>query len=572
MKNRTAHLQKRWLMVVPLVYLSLFPLLSHLGGLDARADRFSGSADANRQEGDLLECARGSLKGEFGALADTLNAYYVGEYPDIWCRKGHIEDRTKAWIDVLKSARAEGLDPERYWPPRLQALFDRVDAGEEGAAAKLEVFLTAYTLRYLREVSSGRIDPREEDIPWYTQRESLPLMAVLTEMSRTGASGIRRLAAELPPPHRQYRDLRRALRRYREIEEAGGWLPVPGGEVLEPGERAPPARIRRLEERLAAEGFVPPRRESTARDSAALSGDLSRILGRFQALRGAEDDGVLGPRTLRELNVSVDERIRLIELNMERWRWMPRSLETKYILVNTAAFLLEGWNHGRRELEMKVIAGKTEWPTPAFSDRITAVIFNPEWNVPESIATREIAPEMLEDGDYVEENNMVVIDPETDDVIDPDDVDWEEAAAGHLKVRIRQRSGPGNPLGRVKFLFPNTFSVYLHDTPEKSLFDRTNRALSHGCIRVGRSLDLAFFVLESSPEWPRERIENAFAGDDRTQVNPEDGVPVYILYWTAFVNDAGEIEFRRDRYGIDAELANRLPAAGGGNARGKETS
>jgi murein L,D-transpeptidase YcbB/YkuD len=203
--------------------------------------------------------------------------------------------------------------------------------------------------------------------------------------------------------------------------------------------------------------------------------------------------------------------------------------------------------------------GKQGWSTPAFSDRVTSIVFNPAWNVPANIAAEEILPHIREDRKYLEKNRMVVIDVATGETVEPGKVDWDEVASGEANYRIQQAPGPGNPLGKIKFLFPNAFSIYLHDTPKEELFERADRAFSHGCIRVDRPLELASFLMASDPEWTKERIESAYRSEERIEVPIGEAVPVYIFYWTAWVNDKGDLEFHRDHYGLDREQATRIP-------------
>jgi murein L,D-transpeptidase YcbB/YkuD len=515
----------------------------------------------------VLMAERNTLPVILGGLVDSLSAYYVSGRSHVWCRNGHLEDRAEAMIEVLQSAAAEGLDPESYGVERLEDLARRLRNGEKRLEPEFEVLLSGYSLLYARDVSSGRVDPKASGIPWHTKKAEVPSLDLLEQMAEASPGELRKLMASLPPVHEQYRALREQLARYIAIRKDGGWPSVPGGPAVRTGESIARNRRSALEARLQREGHLDARVES-GEGGKTLEAGLGECLRRFQELRGLEPDGVLGPRTVEELNQSVEVRIETITANMERWRWVPADLGGKYIHVNTAAFQLEARNAGHTDLRLRVIVGKQGWSTPAFSDLVTSIVFNPVWNVPANIATEEVIPRIREDRKYLENNRMVVIDEATGETVDPGRVDWEKVASGEADYRIQQQPGPGNPLGKIKFLFPNAFSIYLHDTPKEELFERTDRAFSHGCIRVDRPLELAAFLLAPDEAWTKERILSAYESEERVEVRIQEAVPVYIFYWTAWVNEKGDLEFHQDHYGLDREQAARLP---GNHRKGDES-
>ena len=558
----------KWPLVLLLVYLAAFTLIFWSTNLEAAEEKVrpaSAEGPVLRPELKTLEHEGSNLQNKLGSLVDSLTVYYVAGNPAIWCPDGHIEDRAEAMIEVLESARAEGLHPERYHPEDLRTLHDAVKKGDTDDWPRLEVYLSASALLYAKHVSSGSADPKMAGVPWFTEREHLPLVPVLERMARSSGSEIEKLAAELAPPHDQYRKLRSALDGYRKIAAEGGWPSVPDGESLEPGDMAGPERVHLLAQRLDREGFeveVPDRPGDSDVEPVPFADDLVSALMMFQSFRGIEPDGVLGPDTLGELNISAEDRVRTIELNMDRWRWMPRSMERKHIQVNTASFELKGMKDGSPVLRMRVITGKKTWSTPAFSDEMTTVVFNPEWNVPRNIFVDEVAIEAVEDEEYLEKNNMVVLDRETQEPVGPDKIDWDKPEEEAEKYLVRQLPGPGNPLGQIKFLFPNEFSIYLHDTPKRHLFEETDRAFSHGCVRVEQPIELAVFVFESDPEWTRWEIEKAYQAEERVVVTLKEKIPVYILYWTAIVGEDGILRFHQDQYGIDRSQAQNLSEVG----------
>lgn len=325
-----------------------------------------------------------------------------------------------------------------------------------------------------------------------------------------------------------YERLEEALERYRQIAVRDEPAPVPPGPALKPG--AEGERVVALRERLAAvaeaEGASSPLKPEF---SEVFDFSLEMAVRDFQERHGLAPDGVAGASTLAELNRTAEEQIRKIEVNLERWRRLPADFGERYILVNIAAFRLDAMEDGRSVLDMKVIVGRTDSRTPVVSSAIEDVVLNPSWYVPKSIASKEIWPKGRS---YLRRNGFEVL---------PDG-------------KLRQQPGPNNSLGRVKFRFPNRFGVYLHDTQARSLFDRAVRALSHGCVRVERPEDLAAWVLRDAPGWSEEAIQDALdSGRERIVQLPEP-IPVHIVYWTAWVDDAGTLRFGPDVYDQDRDV------------------
>jgi murein L,D-transpeptidase YcbB/YkuD len=276
-----------------------------------------------------------------------------------------------------------------------------------------------------------------------------------------------------------------------------------------------------------------------------------RALGELLAdYRNRASNGQSAPHTD---GVPLAERIKQIELNMERWRWLPRERAVKHIVVNIPAFRLDVWERDTVVLSMRVVVGKKDTPTPIFNDAMTHVVFSPYWNVPPTIAKDETLPSALRDPSFLQRTNMEVLD-DKGQVVDPDSIDLERVG----DYRFRQRPGSSNALGHVKFMFPNEFNVYLHDTPADSLFARASRSFSHGCIRLEQPQALAEYLLKDRAEWTRETIAEAMhAGEERT-VKLREPVPVYIGYWTVDVTPDGKAAFMPDVYGLDARQAAAL--------------
>ncbi len=364
----------------------------------------------------------------------------------------------------------------------------------------------------------------------------------------------------LRPPHAGYRRLRAALARHRERAAAGGWPTVPEGPTIRPGDSA--SRVEALRTRLEASGEGPAGADAAARGGAAdtvYDPALAEAVRRFQRRHGLEDDAVVGPATLEALNVPAADRVRQIRVNLERWRWLPRSLGERHVRVNAADFEMEVVEEGEVVLSSRAIVGRAYRKTPVMSDRITYLVFSPYWHVPHGLAVQDQLPLQKQDPGYFRRVGMRVFRGWSADApeVDPDSVDWSKVTARGFPYRLRQDPGPVNALGRVKFMFPNRFSVYLHDTPGRDLFARRGRSFSSGCIRVERAEELAAHLLRSDPSWTTETIRQAMqAGSERTVRLPE-AVPVHLLYLTAF-SDGETVQFRPDVYDRDGAVRDGL--------------
>jgi murein L,D-transpeptidase YcbB/YkuD len=506
------------------------------------------------------------------AVAEALKRFY-GERdrepfwlaPDtFWRRAGPTRD-TASLLTALRGAARHGLDPEVYGADELA---ERIDRAYRGGAPKpalrdeLEVALSAHLLWFLSDLSRGRVDPSTLPIAWHLPRPDPDLSAWLELAQRGDLDEALRRAA---PPHPEYRSLLVALDRYRDVADDGGW---PTGLEAPAGEQTRSA----LRGRLRAEGYG--------------GRDLEQAVRAFQRDHGIDEDGIVGEQTLVELNVPVESRVRQIELNLERWRWVPRELALPRVEVNVPSFELDVLDaDGRDALSMRVVVGdeartardpgdadaggedeEQDRSTPIFSDEIETIVLNPYWNVPASIASEEIVPALIEDPEALSARNLEVVRGFGDDAepVDPADVDWndwEDLAQAPDALRLRQLPGPGNALGHIKFMLPNRMNIYLHDTPEESLFAETDRNFSHGCIRVEEPLALAVLLLRDDPSWDEKRIREAIDSGERVEIALPAPVAIQTSYWTALADDSERVAFHQDLYGIDAALLRALDGA-----------
>nr|GGI01043.1 murein L,D-transpeptidase [Aquisalinus luteolus] len=343
-----------------------------------------------------------------------------------------------------------------------------------------------------------------------------------------------------------------ALEEYRGYKEQGGWAQISFDErKIEVG--ATDESIPLVRARLEAEGFET---GATPEDPNLFDENLEQALMDFQRTRSMMEDGIIGPSTIDALNESVDDLIAKLEINIERARWLPESLGEKAAFVNIADYKVRMLKGDRIVDEMDVIVGEVNNQTPVFADKMETVVINPYWNVPSSITIGEIAPKQLSNANYIASQNMEVL--IGGDIVSPSSVDWSAAANGDLNFRVRQRPGDNNALGQIKFLFPNQYAVYLHDSPAEQLFSQDLRTFSHGCIRLQDPMRFAAFVTESASGWDRAKVEQAVASKERVEFQLDEQFPVYITYFTAWAGPEGNVSFARDVYERDGRIASAL--------------
>ena len=472
-----------------------------------------------------------------------------------WIENGGARPQMDALIGAIHAAAREGLDPELYSASLLDERKKEASKGflskkgfDPREAVAMDVWLTYLYMKYASDLADGVSDLAHADPAWKIKPETFDPLSGLERALRDNR--VAESLMELTPTDRDYQTLRKALADYRTLAARGGWPTVPPMLKLKPGQRS--AQVTTLAKRLAASADF---KGTPAADGQPMTYDaeLQDAVKRFQRRHGLPDDGAVGPALASELNVPLDARIRQIELNMERWRWLPRDLGDRHILVNIPDMRLDVRERGNVPLTMRVVVGKQDTPTPIFNDEMTYIVFAPYWNVPPDIAEKETLPEVLKDPDFLTRTNMEVVD-DRGQTVDAAGIDLGTPG----KYRFRQRPGGANSLGLVKFMFPNQFNVYLHDTPADSLFARASRSFSHGCVRVEEPQKLAAYVLRDQPDWTSERIDAAMHGTDERAVKLKEHIPVYIGYWTARVSDDGLVQFRKDVYGIDGRLIVRL--------------
>ncbi len=453
-------------------------------------------------------------------------------------------------LEALRGLTIDGLKPEDYGVNALAATIDslRNPAGKGRPIvrrqADLDIALTAAFLRSARHLLAGRVAIKKADANWQVLTQ-VGNLAGLLEMALS-TNQVRQTLLGLRPRRVEYRRLQGARLELLELASRGGWPQIPSTTLSGRLDRKLTALLHR---RLLLSG------------DAEDSGDLKLALSRFQRRHGLSVSGRLDSASVATLNVSVQQRIAQLELNLERWRWLPHTLGSQYILVRIADFELDVVESDKIDLSMRVIVGKPDTRTPVFSSEMTHLVFNPYWRIPPSISTEEVLPKLAKDPGYLERHQIHILPPvAATSAISGGELDLRAIQMG--TSMLVQSPGGTNPLGRVKFAFPNPYNIYLHDTPAGELFGRNMRDFSHGCIRLERSLDLAVYLLRDRPEWSRARIEQVLDSGENVQAYFSRSVPIYLLYWTAWVDEEGKTQFRKDIYDTDTKVNRALLQAG----------
>jgi murein L,D-transpeptidase YcbB/YkuD len=489
----------------------------------------------------------------------TLARFYDGRaMAPLWVSDQGVTDRGMALARALGAAESDGLNPADYDAAAISALLSATTAA---ALADLEVRLSVGLVQMASDLASGRLAPNKVDPEFFVYPADIDHGEVIRNAAE--APDIAGFLAGFRPAQPEYERLRQALADYRALAVAGGWKGVPPGETLKPGMTDP--RIGLLRARLAVTGDID-RSAPAPQDPNFYDEDLINAVVRFQYRHGLEQDGKVGKMTVEALNVPVEARIRQMLLNAERRRWMPDDRGERYVFVNLADFVLKVVDGPKTIFDTRVVVGTPYHRSPVFSHKMTYIVVNPYWTVPPSIARKELLPKIRKDPGYLAANNFTLFSDWSDGarVVDPFSVDWSQVSARSFGYKIRQGSGEGNALGRLKFMFPNRHNIYLHDTPAKALFAKTQRSFSHGCIRVEHPDELAAVLLSKQPDWSLDQIRRSIKSDKRTIVSLAEPLPVHLTYLTAWVNKDGSVHFRDDIYGRDAILAKVLLGPGQG--------
>jgi murein L,D-transpeptidase YcbB/YkuD len=488
---------------------------------------------------------------------DILTFYQNRDFRLAWSYKGKFIPQTNYVINMIKNIDEEGFSMKCFptsdiWHHYLElsdyetsTLPEHIQEREE-----FDIFLSITFFKYARKIWAGIHNPEQYD--WFISKKPISERELLTSILNAEPDSNFSVSS-LRPLHRQYNLLKKTLIRYRAIAREGGWGTITKStRVLMPGDTSDV--IRQLRHRLSFENTTLGQNSAAYFDSS-----LFAALKKFQFCHGLDTTGYLDPSTTDELNIPVEKRILQISVNMERWRWLPEKGGELYVAINIPEYALHVYENNIHAWQMNVIVGKSLSHTPIFSNEIQYLVFNPSWNVPKSIAVKELLPMQKKDSAYLTRNNMqVFVGNKFTTPVHPDSIQWNTIQEQNFNLTFVQTPGPDNPLGKVKFLFPNTFDVYLHDTPAKHLFTQRERGFSHGCIRLEEPMKLAQYLLARQGMDKEKSIDQLLESGKEVYVKLRKKVPVYIVYFTTWTDTEENVHFRKDIYGLDQKLIEGL--------------
>ncbi|MGA1797076.1 MAG: L,D-transpeptidase family protein [bacterium] len=544
--------------------VTLWVLMWFVPVLPANARTVSGEMYTNIMlRVEMLETGASlSVEGDrIRSLAALPRFYYLRAFQPAWSDSFGPSRPVHSLIKAIHNATREGLQPQDYHLTAIEGVFGRMLNDQKGGQwadpallADFDILLTDAFLTFASHLLYGRVDPETLERQWEHPHPEADLARVLADALVSGR--IEEALQDLTSRDAGYTRLRDALAQYRDIAAAGGWPRVPF--VPKTHIREDRGAVVPLVNRLVISGDL---RQNIYDSEVPFDAILAQAIRAFQVRHGLTPDGVLGPVTLKALNVPADQRVRQIELNMERWRWLPRDLGDRCIIVNIADFRAGVFEGDRAVLEMRVVVGKDYRQTPVFSGTMESLVFSPYWYIPKKIAVEDKLPQILRDPNYLAREHIGAFQWGNKGwlkEVDPNTIDWHMVDPDTFPYKLRQDPGPWNPLGRIKFIFPNKYAVYLHDTPSQGLFDKAPRTFSSGCIRTEKPIELAEFLLKGDPRWTREKILAAASSNTEQTVRLPRPVQVHIQYWTAWANEDLGMEFRKDIYGSDRLLDQAL--------------
>jgi murein L,D-transpeptidase YcbB/YkuD len=488
---------------------------------------------------------------EIAAVAALPHFYEMRDFEPAWIEPEDVQ----SYLSAAQEAYRDGLDPEDYHLSAAKGLLAGMSAA--GAAtredqADLEMLLTDGFFRLVYHMEFGKVDPVRLDPSWNIFKdfgEEDPAMWLETALA---SPSLFDFVESKKSQHPLYACLKATLEKYRAIEESGGWEPVPPGRTLKKG--MGDDRVVNLRVRLRIAGDLP---DTLPTASRLFDDDVEAAVMRFQERYGLEVDGAVGRGTLEAMNVPVEDRVDQLKVNLERGRWVLHDLNDTFILVNIAGFRVFYVKDNRIEWATRAQVGTPYRQTPVFKAQMDYIVFNPTWTVPPTILAQDVLPAVKGDIGYLAVKNMTVLD-RGGKRVDANGIDWGRYTGSSFPYVIRQEPGPENALGRLKFIFPNEHFIFLHDTPSKALFDKSERTFSSGCIRVENALELAGLLLAGQEGWDAAGIEKVIAEGKTQTAYLAKPLPTLLLYWTAFSTQEGGCNFRNDVYRRDPAVLQAL--------------
>jgi murein L,D-transpeptidase YcbB/YkuD len=464
----------------------------------------------------------------------------------IWFKEGAWTPCGQVLLETLAHVEEEGL-----WPENYQLIIQSIkqeDLTTSDGQAKADALLTLAALNYISDMSGERLDPKKADKNIYIEQISVDEAELLkTYLSLPNDCG---WIHHLAPPSTEYVHMKQLLAQYRQKQTQGGWPRLTEGIKLKKGDKGPD--IETLKAQLIAQDVL----SSHGEGGDVFDEALEETVKKYQNLHGLEPDGVIGGETLKALNIPVEDRIHSIIISLERLRWLPNPLPSRYIQVNISGFYLKAVNE-KASFFMPIITGREYRKTPVFYAPLTGVIFNPSWHVPVSIAVKDKLPKLKSNPNAFAGKGYHFYDSSGQE-LNPGSVNWHAYSGGSFPIRIVQSPGNANALGKIRFTIESPFDVYLHGTPDEHLFKKAHRALSSGCIRVFDPIKLAEFVFDNPGEWTHQRITEEASGTRTSKVKLEKSLPVFITYFTVFEDENHAWHFVKDHYAQDNHLQTAL--------------
>ncbi len=484
-------------------------------------------------------------------VAQLKSFYSRRRFTPAWTSGGQRCADANELVLALREAALEGLNPSDYHLDAIESVIaekNQVEGMDDIVLAVIDVLLTDGFLHYASDLHSGRVGPKLVNEEWDVHPRKTDFAIVLQQA--LDSVGVREALNQLRPRHKGYENLRKALAGYRSLPVTSDPPKITGVRRLAKGDSN--ARVVALRNRVSL--WYP----GISLEDKIFDDSLEHAVMVFQKQHGIEPDGIVGKETIAALNMTNEDRMRQIVVNLERYRWLPEQLEEKHIAVNIPNFELNVIEKGIPAKTIRVVVGKSDHRTPLLSSAMTYIVLSPYWNVPHTIATKEILPKMSNDPDYLKKENIRVFRKEGDvmTAVDHSSIKW--AAVRNGTLRFRMEPGAKNSLGKVKFMFPNFTNIYLHDTPSKSLFAKSTRNFSHGCVRVEQPIALASCLLGKDTAWVNDAIRKASGKREERVVCLPEPIKVHLQYFTAWVDDAGSLQFRNDIYDWDDQVSKAM--------------
>lgn len=511
------------------------------------------------QQPSLQEVMENKIQTEDAVYADGVQLFSQKELPRFYSNRDYElawtqKKNRKDLIESLKSAYEEGLDPGDYHLEKINKLLEKSKEGKLNHEDKtdLDLLMTDALIMYASHLFEGKLEQSDLRKTWDVERNEGPSNPDSLLTATLHNQNVKSVLEDFKPNNYMYKLMKFHLKKLREEAATGGWPTVSEGETLKPGDTSD--RVVEIRKYLLAVGDLD---KEPIGSEAVFDEDLEEAVKKFQWRHKLTSDGIVGKGTIEQMRISIEDRIDMLLLNLERTRWVFQQPDDDFLLVNIAGFHVRRITDRKEVFDSRVIVGKYHKETPVFKGVMKYIVINPTWTLPYSIATHETLPRIKKDPGYLAAKHMEVMD-RGGKVLDASTIDWSKYSAGNFPFIIRQKAGPWNALGEVKFMFPNKYAVYLHDTPSRGLFNRQDRAFSHGCIRTEDKWDLLMSLMDDPEVWNMDKINEILKSGKTTTINLPKSINIYLIYMTAAVDQQNNLMFMKDVYKRDEAVLKAL--------------